>query len=186
MILCALSPIYRCTTVEYSTRDWNLSLPRIAAIVSIRKLETRPAIRAKTRNTIVGLYKKCQLFARVFAKRKTHSNQPASWKRSGTCSRVSTILQRSGPWVDQLVVNPGPVIELMRSDIPPMNPMPGDGGGSIVEMNEPAIAGAGAGWIVVVVRFVGDAGRKNLKKFIFSLVDLLNHGRVIHVMITGL
>jgi hypothetical protein len=41
--------------------------------------------------------------------------------------------------VDQLVVNPGPVIELMRSDIPPMNPMPGDGGGSIVEMNEPAI-----------------------------------------------
>lgn len=55
IIICTLSPKYRCATVLYSTRAWKASLPRMVDIVSTRKREATPARAPKRMNAIVGL-----------------------------------------------------------------------------------------------------------------------------------
>jgi hypothetical protein len=119
MNTCILSPRYKCATVAYSTRDWKDSLPWIVDIVSTRKRDTLPEITPKTRKAMVGL----RVFSIILAEDLKHERKPSSLlEQKRDCPSSATRFGAFGRG-DVLVVNPGPVMELINRAIPPQNPM---------------------------------------------------------------
>jgi hypothetical protein len=100
--ICGFFPRYKCATVLYSTFAWNASFPWIVDIVSMRNRETAKAMAPNKRKAKVGLYithvSKCH---KADGSIGTNVNQPACWNSKG------------------IVVNPGPVMELINKAVPP-------------------------------------------------------------------
>ena len=125
MIIWALLPVYSLAMVLYSTFPWKFSFPCILDIVSMRRKQTPAAIKPKTMNEIVGLHLLVSrvAFMSVVSQILTEAIPNVGKVKELAIQKLTLNIQGVSELEHELVVNPGPVIELISKAVPPQNPI---------------------------------------------------------------